>query len=378
MNILLFQKVVPSFRVPIFKVLYEKYKILVCHSLERKQSTWQSAYSFMDFPNILLKRFYYMNRDTTVVQNILPVIIKYKPKIIISEFSLRYMTFWLLFILKPVFKYKLAIWTHGVDNQDMMNPFNTKKSRLALFIYKSVDGILLYSYERKRIIEENIGNDKKLFVAVNTLDTKLLNQLYVKNQKIGISEIKTKLGFKEQFNIIYTGRLLKTKRIDLLLSSFELLMRSFNVGLHIIGDGPEINLIKQYQSKIKSIYSYGAIYDEELLGQYIYASDVTVIPGYVGLSIVHSFAYGNPLITCKMTIDGPFHSPEIEYLHHGKNGLLCDSTAESIAENISYLLDNEDVLKVMSQSALDTVENECSVDNMIEGFENMLSYLHSS
>ena len=42
------------------------------------------------------------------------------------------------------------------------------------------------------------------------------------------------------------------------------------------------------------------------------------MPGLVGLAIVDSFATGCPLVT----VDLPSHSPEVEYLEDGVNGVL--------------------------------------------------------
>ena len=373
--ILLFQRVVPSYRVPIFKALREKFGVIVCHSIERPNASWKSFHDKMDYLNILLPRLYFGRSDTNMVQNIFPVLVRFKPAIIISEFALGYLSFWFLYLLKPFFGYKLAVWSHGVGNKEMLRPFSSLRSRIELAVLRNVDAVLLYSHQRRQMITARLGDAPGFFVAPNTLDTERLERIYKKMASIGKEEIKRKLGYTNRFNLIYVGRLLRNKRIGLLLETFELLSPRFDVGLHIIGDGPEKTLVEEYKKKLPSIHAYGSIFEEEGLARHIFGADLIVNPGYVGLSIVHAFAYGTPMITCKTTEQGPFHSPEIEYLRHGQNGLFCDSSASSLADEITGLLSNPGRIEKMSSAAAETVRRDCSVGNMLSGFEQLITYL---
>lgn len=375
-NTLLFQKVIPSYRVTVFRALYDRFGTIVCHSLERKNATWRSFHDRMNFPNERLSRFYYGWSVTNVVQNVFPPLVKYRPKIVISEFSLGYLTFWLLFLLKPLFRYKLVAWTHGIRNRDLANPFQSFRSLIELHVYRMMDAVLLYSQRRRDLIEHKIGSGNKLFVAQNTLDTELMNSHFDILSLRGKEDIKKELHFANRYNLLFIGRLLKNKRIDLLLDAYALLRdRGLDVGLHFIGDGPEQALIEQSAQKLPSIRIHGAIYDEDILGKYIFASDLTVNPGNLGLSIVHAFAYGSPMVTCSPGVYGPFHGPEIEYLHDGRNGIFCSLSAESLADSISGILSDKNILEAMSASALETARNECSLSIMLAGFEDLFGSL---
>jgi glycosyltransferase involved in cell wall biosynthesis len=58
---------------------------------------------------------------------------------------------------------------------------------------------------------------------------------------------------------------------------------------------------------------------------------LTLMPGLVGLGVLDSFALRVPLVTT----DVPYHSPEIEYLKDGVNGLImpdrCDPSEYAAA-----------------------------------------------
>ena len=64
---------------------------------------------------------------------------------------------------------------------------------------------------------------------------------------------------------------------------------------------------------------------------------VFLMPGLVGLGVLDSFAYGTPMVTT----DVPYHSPEIEYLRHGENGLIVADDVRTYAEAVTELLTDE-------------------------------------
>ena len=65
------------------------------------------------------------------------------------------------------------------------------------------------------------------------------------------------------------------------------------------------------------------------------SSELTLVPGSVGLVVVDSFAARAPLVT----IDKALHGPEAEYLHDGVNGrVLAPESAGRYAEAVIQLL----------------------------------------
>jgi len=329
----------------------------------------------MNFPNILLKRWFYRKSDTAIVQQILPTLFKIKPGIIICEFALASATFWLLWMVKPFFRYKLAIWTHGIKNDELSSPFRSFRGKVSLFIYRRMDAVLFYSQARKEITSKFIKKNDHFFVATNTLDTDHLFAMRAEFDKETKAGIREKLGIKSRFVIVYTGRLLQSKRIDLLLETFAMLVRKHSVELHIVGDGPEMTLVKEYQKKYPGIITHGAIFDEMVVGKIIYASDLMLMPGYIGLSLVNCFALGVPVISCKTSDEGPFHSPEIEYLQEGFNGALGASDANSLYSIIDQLFNTPATLEKMSDNATHTARNICNINQMLDGFDKILKYL---
>lgn len=179
------------------------------------------------------------------------------------------------------------------------------------------------------------------------------------------------------------GRLLKEKEPDRLIDVYKIISKKIdNIELHIVGNGPMMEELKVKTKKLKDedknlkIRFWGAITDDEMTGKMLYASDLMVMPGYLGLSIVHSFCFDCPVVSQKQGVNGPFHSPEIEYVIEGKTGFLTPyDNNELMAEIIiDYLLD-EAKPNEMKQEIRKMVEKVCSLDNMIKGFSEAIDYV---
>jgi glycosyltransferase involved in cell wall biosynthesis len=373
-NILLFQRLIPHYRVPLFKKLYDELGIVVCHSRARKGASLKGQQE-LDFPTISLPRIYIGKAPTSMVQCLLPTLFNQKPRVVITEFSLQYLTFWWLLLLRPFFGYKLVVWTHGVKSKELLHPFTTFRSKIQLWVYERAQAVILYSEPNKEILAQHIKRPEKLFVANNTLDTEKLDEICKELANKGKTLVKKQLDFTHPYNLVFIGRLLKRKRLDLLFEAFQSVQHQFDVGLHIIGDGPEEEMVRTITKNHTAIHYHGAIHDLQLSSTYLFAFDLMVMPGYVGLSAVHAMALGCPVLTCKQGEYGPYHGPEAAYIKNQINGLLCDYNSDAIASEITMLLNNPDLLQPMSVSARKTIQEEASLDKFVSGFEQAVNYV---
>ena len=373
-NILLFQRLIPHYRVPLFKKLNEELGIVVCHSKAKRGTSLQEQQE-LGFPNEVLPRMYFGKSPTAMLQRICPALRKYKPEVVITEFSLSYVTFWCLLFFRLFFKYKLVIWTHGVKSKEMLKPFNSRQSKIQLWVYNKADAVILYSQKRMDLLAQHVNNPEKLFLANNTLDTDKLNEIYKQLQAKGKDTIKEELAFQQKQNLVFIGRLEPAKRLDLLLNAFTSLDNKFDVALHIIGSGPEEEMVNAFSKEHKHIFYHGPIHDLNLSSSYLFASDLMVMPGYVGLSVVHAMSMGCPILTCEQGLEGPFHSPEVEYINNGVNGLFCDDSVEGLKEVMTDLLNKLEKLTGMSAEARKTIKEEASLNLFVKGFEGAVGYV---
>jgi glycosyltransferase involved in cell wall biosynthesis len=374
MRILLFQKLIPHYRKDFFRRLYDEFGIITCHSKGLKGSSNKSTYQEVDYITELIPAFYYQRRETSLIQNVFPALRRHKPELVITEFSFKYLTFWLLFFLKRVYKYRLILWCHGISNKEQNNNIKSLRNRISLTIYAKADAIIVYSDKRAEVLKKYIDT-RKVFVAKNSINMTKNFEIQKRLSFVGKRGLQETQGFKEKHHLVYIGRLTPSKRIDLLIEVFKDLKLKIDVALHIIGDGPEMIALKKAKSEVGNIYLYGEIHDEERIGEILFASDLMIITGAVGLSVLHAFSYGLPVITFRQENGRPYHGPEFELLKDQQNGFLSEQSESIMAENIYSLLTNPFVLNEMQKMALITAK-ENSVDNMVAGFKDAIKYFN--
>jgi hypothetical protein len=104
-------------------------------------------------------------------------------------------------------------------------------------------------------------------------------------------------------------------------------------------------------------------------------SDVILMPGAVGLSIVDSFTSRIPLFT----IDNETHGPEIAYLENGVNGVMTEDRLQSYIAVVARYL-NAPTLLARLREGCATSAKLYSLDNMVRNFsagiEACLLYPH--
>ena len=101
---------------------------------------------------------------------------------------------------------------------------------------------------------------------------------------------------------------------------------------------------------------------------------VLLMPGLVGLVVLNSFAYGLPMVTT----DLPYHSPEIDYLIDGENGVMVKQADDPDAyadAAIRVLLDQDfrDKLKAGGTAALETYSIEAMAERFADGVTKALA-----
>ncbi len=137
---------------------------------------------------------------------------------------------------------------------------------------------------------------------------------------------------------VYVGSLYSHKRIEFLLDAARrtaALRDDFR--LVVIGDGEDRGLVEERAAREPWLDVRGSVFGDQT-ARVLATSNLLLMPGLVGLAIVDSFATGCPLVS----VDLPFHSPEIEYLQDGVNGVLlrAGTTASQYGEQVARLLDD--------------------------------------
>lgn len=131
-----------------------------------------------------------------------------------------------------------------------------------------------------------------------------------------------------------------------------------------IGSGADVEKIKVAANEHEWVHYLGSQFNEKKV-PFFYISDVFLMPGLVGLAIIDSFIMQSPIVTT----DFEYHSPEIEYLENGVNGLMTNNNiADYTSSVVSLLRDTERLARLKVNCSISA--KNYPIENMVESFKD--------
>jgi glycosyltransferase involved in cell wall biosynthesis len=177
-----------------------------------------------------------------------------------------------------------------------------------------------------------------------------------------------------RFRILYVGRLVADKKPGILIDAFEKMAESApGIVLTFVGDGPERQSLEEriarspFQDRIEMA---GYISEFEKLRPIYAESIVSVSPGYVGLSITQSLAFGVPMLISR----NENHSPEIECAKEGFNSEFFETdNSESLAKALLAFVRDADTWRKRGSEIASDCARRYSVERMAQGLMQALA-----
>jgi glycosyltransferase involved in cell wall biosynthesis len=243
---------------------------------------------------------------------------------------------WVAAALARVRGKPVLFWTHGWRRSE-----RSLKGLLRLSFCRLADRLLVYSERGKRLALAAGYPSERVQVIYNSLDLDEADAVIAAIER-GESPIPPPAAFfanPERPLIVCTARLTRLCRFDLLLQSAAILRdQGKPANILLIGDGPMRTELGTLAGDLKlDVHFTGAVYDEERLGNWLYHADLTVSPGKVGLTAIHSMMYGAPVITHGKLDE---QMPEVETVIEGETGALFKQSDErDLARVIAAWLD---------------------------------------
>ncbi|MCC8187853.1 MAG: glycosyltransferase [Bacteroides sp.] len=274
-----------------------------------------------ELPNI------YFSQNVYWQKGVVPLLFKKQYSAYILTGDLHSLSNWVFMVLGFFSRKKIGLWTHG---------WYGKEGRIKKFFKKIYFGLadmtFLYGdYARNGMIANGFDG-RKLYCVYNSLD-------YDRQKEIRKGLSYSSL-YKEHFGnefpvIIYVGRIQENKRLDILFTALaELKQKGRNYNVMLVGEDVEkTGLAGSIDADMrKNVWFYGPCYDEKILADLIYNADLCVSPGNVGLTAIHTFTYGCPVITQDNYCN---QRPEFEVITPGVTGdFFRENDAHDLADKI--------------------------------------------
>ena len=364
-NVLIIQRILTHYRIPFFQKLSQSpmLNITCAYGKEHPQSSLKSIFN----PSgIMTKELYNLfigpRERITYQKGLLSLINSRNYQVIIAEFGPSIISNIIALFYAKKLGIKFIWWGHGIK------PLSSKLNiKLRIWLANQADAIIFYAPEQAEMFINWGFTEKKVFIAPNSIDVEKIIPL----AKIG--------DFENRNRILYIGRLIPEKKIDILIHGFAQAWKRLKpeTRLTIIGDGPERNKLErlaQTAGIFDKVEFTGGIYDMEQLAPWFNSALVSVSPGCVGLSAIHSLAFGLPMIVAR---NEP-HGPEVSALQENINCLFFPSDDTKIlSEMLIYLFDNKKQWEKMAGAASMTISERYNLIAMVIAFEQAVNYVLS-
>lgn len=266
---------------------------------------------------------------------------------------------------------KLAFWGHG-RNFQARNP-NSLVERWKRFVSSKADWWFAYNSLSAKVVESIGFPSERITIVENAIDTRLLQRTRQELTDSALLRVRKKLGLASENIGIYTGGLYPDKRISFLLDASEKVRAHIpDFELIIIGNGPDRSLAEDAARRFSWVHYVGSKSDMEKI-PYWATAKLLLMPGLVGLVVLDSFALCTPVVTTTY----PYHSPEIDYLRDGVNGVIVQdwNNPTRYADAVINLLKNEGRRRLLAEQGSKDAEYysiERMATNFADGIEKAL------
>ncbi|NYB52585.1 MAG: glycosyltransferase family 4 protein [Methanobacteriaceae archaeon] len=213
-----------------------------------------------------------------------------------------------------------------------------------------------------RIITVSSKTQQDLLKQINASEAKVIPN------GIDFKEIIEVKPHKNHHQVVFAGRLIKEKRVDLLIRALAFVKKDVtNIKAIIFGEGPEEQKIKKLADELElsnNITFRGFLENHPDLISHLKSSEVFVLPSEregFGIIVIESNACGLPVVIVQSSMNAA-----VDLVNEGMNGFIANSTVEDLAKKITLALHEK---KSMSDNCI-AFAKKYDWDNIIPVLEN--------
>lgn len=270
----------------------------------------------------------------------------------------------LLILLHSLGRRRVAYWGHGKNFQTREpGPSRWLKS----FLSTRVGWWFAYNETSAKVVMDLGYPSERISRVMNTIDNRKLESDLASVTNEDVEALRERLDLRTDQVCIYIGGMYDLKRLDFLFEALlEIRRRVPDFRMIFLGSGVEKGKVEAFAQQHPWCSFEGSRFGREK-ATYMKLGKLILMPGLVGLAIIDSFVAGLPIVTT----DLDYHSPEIEYLHSGSNGVMVRAAndAHKYAAEVCALLESEATLRHLREGCAKSAQ-EYSMSQMVERFSH--------
>lgn len=213
-------------------------------------------------------------------------------------------------------------------------------------------------------------------IAISTHTAREINKLSSRKAEIvpygvAVSAKKERKLISEQQQILFVGRLVERKGVDVLIRAFNEVAKSNDAELVIVGDGPERShweVLGRETGEGARISFRGRV-PQEVLEDCYESADVFVLPAVtdakgdtegLGVVLLEAMSYGKPVVASRV-------GGIVDIVEDGVTGLLVpERDPEALSRALTKLLQDREYARSLGEKGLARVAETFDWDSIIE------------
>jgi glycosyltransferase involved in cell wall biosynthesis len=320
--------------------------------------------------NVKLVSFFCAEREKIGLQFLPLYEIFTKYDLVVVEGNPRQITHFFLATALRIFRKKVILWTmaHSFRGVSITEDLRLYWSKLFKFIFVYTDKEVAFlrskGFKNQFIVGMNNGlNQKKIDASILKWNEQKINDWLVSE------------NLHNKTILLSSARLESKNKLDLIISALPKIITIYpNILWIVIGKGIEEERLKQLTIKnnlTQYVSFVGEIYEEDNLAPFFLSSKLFLHPASIGLSLLHAFGYGLPVITHGNAF---LHNPEYGAFQEGITGLnFVENNVDDLASTILKLLNDTETMKRMSNFTKKIAREDYNTDVMAKRFMKIIN-----
>jgi glycosyltransferase involved in cell wall biosynthesis len=213
--------------------------------------------------------------------------------------------------------------------------------------YQRFDGLIAYSELAAEQFRGLGIADNRIFVAHNAIAGRPIGSMP------GRAE-----SFQDRPTIIFVGRLVGGKRVELLIEACAALSEDLRPELQIVGDGPQRASLERLTKSLKVRAKFRGDLRDAALTEAFLESDLFVLPGLGGLSIQEAMAHALPVVVA----DGD--GTQYDLVRQSNGWHVIPGDLANMTNTLRLALSDPRRLRRMGRKSFEIVRDEINLQTM--------------
>ena len=266
---------------------------------------------------------------------------------------------------------KVVIWSVAHSWRD-----HSFSKKIRLLWWKLFDNFLMYT--ENDVVELNASGFKhKNIISINNgLNQREIVEVCKQWNAQKIEEWKKGNGIAGKKTILSCGRLLEGKYEVMVPALAELVKADSDIVWCVVGNGPAKGKLEKMVKEAgleQNVKFVGALYEQTELAPWFLSALIFAHPTAIGLSILHAFGYGLPVVTHD---NAKRHGSEFSVFENNITGKSYnyESTDDLVKVTLELLTDNK-LLQTMKENVASIANEKYNAEIMKDRFFTILKSL---